>query len=60
MSKTFQQLYQQCDDITNEKEIGGNTKEEVGGLFHDIVEKTEDVAGHNIIIGDDYDDYFQD
>ena len=44
MSKTFQQLYQQCDGITYEQQIGGNTKEEVGGLFHDIVEKTEELA----------------
>lgn len=43
MSKTFSQLYLACDGITNEQNIGGNTKEEVGGLFHDIVEKVEEV-----------------
>lgn len=44
MSKTFPQLYLACDGITNEQQIGGNTKEEVGGLFHDIVEVAEELA----------------
>ena len=48
MAKTFPQLYQQCDGITNEQQIGGNTKEKIGDLFHNIVEKIEEVANSEL------------